>query len=357
MDDSALTEYMADATSRLVRKVMKDVIKSPRTTAFLVRFRHASSKASAKRADYQKKGFHIPGFLICSITTRCNLRCKGCYAVSNGICGASERPEMTDAEWDSVFRQAEDLGISFIVLAGGEPLLRMEVLEEASRHQDTAFPVFTNGMMVPDNIRFFRENRNMIPVVNIDGPESSTDERRGVGVYRKVSECMHLLIESGILHGASVTVTSENIGEVTSDGFIGTLHDMGVAVVFFIEFVPSKDTMDLALGDEGRARLSQRVEELRSERADTVFMSFPGDEKAFGGCIGAGRGFMHINPYGDVEACPASPVSDTNLKDSTLAQAIASPLFARIRVSGAVKLPHKGGCALSEHSDEVIRLL
>ncbi len=357
MDDSTLTEYMADATSRLVRKVMKDVVRSPRTTAFLIRFRHASAKASTKRADYQKKGIHIPGFLICSITTRCNLRCKGCYAVTNGICGASNRLEMTNAEWDSVFCQAENLGISFIILAGGEPLLRKEVLEKASYHTDVVFPVFTNGTMVCDNIRFFHENRNMIPVVSIDGPEASTDERRGAGVYGKVSECMHLLTKRGVLHGASVTVTSENIDETTSDSFIGILHDMGAAVVFFIEFVPSKDTMNLALGDEGRAHLSERMEELRSKYPDTVFMSFPGDEKAFGGCIGAGRGFMHINPYGDVEACPASPVSDTNLKDCTLAQAIASPLFARIRASGAVELPHMGGCALSEHADEVIKLM
>jgi len=357
MNDDALTAYMADATGRLVKKVMKDIIKSPKTAEFLVRFRAASNKASEKRAEYQKKGIHVPGFLICSITTRCNLRCKGCYAVSNGICGSTECTEMTDAEWGSLFDQAEKMGISFIILAGGEPIMRKEVMDIASMHRDMVFPVFTNGTMVPENIGFFCENRNMIPVLSIDGPEDLTDERRGVGIFRKVSEAMRMLSEKGVLHAASVTVTSENLSEVTADGFIDALHDMGAYVIFFIEFVPSKDTMQLALGDSGREVLAQRMEELRRNRSDTVFMSFPGDEKFFGGCIGAGRGFMHINPFGDVEACPASPVSDINLKEHTLSDAIASPLFARIRSSDVISLPHQGGCALSEHADEVIRLI
>jgi len=34
-----------------------------------------------------------------------------------------------------------------------------------------------------------------------------------------------------------------------------------------------------------------------------LFVSLPGDEEKFGGCLAAGRGFIHINPEGKVEAC------------------------------------------------------
>ncbi|KAA6315182.1 hypothetical protein EZS27_034321, partial [termite gut metagenome] len=37
------------------------------------------------------------------------------------------------------------MGISFILLAGGEPLLRKDVLVAASKIKEVAFPVFTNG--------------------------------------------------------------------------------------------------------------------------------------------------------------------------------------------------------------------
>ena len=51
----------------------------------------------------------------------------------------------SSAQWDDIFDQAEKLGISFILLAGGEPLMRRDVVEFAGRHKKVIFPVFTNG--------------------------------------------------------------------------------------------------------------------------------------------------------------------------------------------------------------------
>ncbi|MCQ2085766.1 MAG: radical SAM protein [archaeon] len=356
MDDEKLTEFMADATERLAKRVASNTLSQPGTAAFVAKFTVRSRKASKKRKEYQAKGIHIPGFLICSITTQCNLRCKGCYAANNGILGKEVRPSMTEAEWKSVFEQAHDLGISFIILAGGEPLMRMPVLEIAKDYDEIVFPVFTNGTMLPEKIEFFRSNRNLIPVISIDGPRQYTDERRDAGVYDKVIESLALLDKNKLFHGASVTVTSDNVELVTSDSFVSTLRENGVGIVFFIEYVPTPETMHLALGDKGRKILAGKITEMRETFRDTVFMSFPGDEAAFGGCIGAGRGFMHINPYGDAEACPASPHTDTNLKEKTLLQAIGSPLFVKIRESELISLPHEGGCALAEHEPEIIRI-
>lgn len=357
MDNNALTDYMADATKRLIANVLKNSISDPATTAFVMRFSRDARKAMKLRKEHQKNGFHIPGFLICSITTRCNLRCKGCYAVENGICGTPLKEQMSREQWSSVFDQAEDAGISFIILAGGEPLMNIPVLMDAAEHRSTVFPVFTNGTLIEDNIGMFRENRNLIPIVSLDGPKEMTDERRGTGVFDKAVDSLRLLSRNRLFHGISITVTSENIDAVTSDTFMNMLSEMKVNIVFFIEFVPSAATMCLALGGELRDRLVSRVSELRKRCSDMIFMSFPGDEKAFGGCIGAGRGFFHINPYGDAEACPASPYHDVNLKESTLKEAISSELFVKIRDSELISLPHEGGCALAEHKAELKEII
>lgn len=356
MDDNELTAYMAGATRRLVRRALVRSLGSPSTVSFILRFSHHAGKASKVRLEHQRKGVHIPGFLICSITTGCNLRCKGCYAISNGICGTPFKDEMTDGQWASVFSQAESLGISFIILAGGEPLMRPNDLREAASHRNMVFPVFTNGTMVSDNIRFFRKNRNMIPIVSLDGDRENTDERRGKGVFDKAVASIHDLEDARLFHGVSITVTSENLEHVTSDDYISFLESLGTHIVFLIEFVPSEGTKHLALGDEKRGILAKRVSELRSGHCKMMFMSFPGDERFFGGCIGAGRGFFHINPYGDAEACPASPFHDVNLREGSLTDAISSSLFVRIRDSELISLPHSGGCALSEHESKV-RLL
>ena len=59
--------------------------------------------------------------MIASITNRCNLKCRGCYARVRKHTG---RPELTDEQWAGLFAQAKELGVSVIMLAGGEPLLR-----------------------------------------------------------------------------------------------------------------------------------------------------------------------------------------------------------------------------------------
>ena len=38
-----------------------------------------------------------------------------------------------------------------------------------------------------------------------------------------------------------------------------------------------------------------------------LFVNVPGDEKDFGGCLSAGRGFVHVSAEGDLEPCPFAP--------------------------------------------------
>ena len=88
-----------------------------------------------------------------------------------------------------------------------------------------------------------------------------------------------------------------------------------------------------------------------------VFISFPGDEKATGGCLAAGRGFFHINSHGGAEPCPFSPYSDINVKNTSLRQALRSPLFTALREQHVLTEEHSGGCVLFEKKDTVEALL
>ncbi len=49
-----------------------------------------------------------------------------------------------------------------------------------------------------------------------------------------------------------------------------------------------------------------------------MFIEVPGDEDEIGGCLGAGKGFIHISAEGDVEPCPFAPYSDMNLRNDIL---------------------------------------
>jgi MoaA/NifB/PqqE/SkfB family radical SAM enzyme len=158
----------------------------------------------------------------------------------------------------------------------------------------------------------------------------------------------------GILYGASIMVTSKNIRTVTSDEFIAGLCKAGCKVIFFTEYVPV-ELPALAIDDAGRAELDCRVQALRTQNPGQIFISFPGDEGQSNGCLAAGRGFFHINAAGDVEPCPFSPYSDTNIRGMPLREAMKSPLFTRLRDSGVMAGNH-GGCVLFEKSEFVEQL-
>ena len=355
-----LEKYLTRGVESIVKSAFRATLNNPAESLFMAKFAAASKRASKKREDAEKRGEHIPPFLIASITSNCNLHCAGCYARANQACSDSAPvSQLTDREWQKIFLEARDLGVGFILLAGGEPMIRRDVLTAAGDIPEILFPVFTNGTLIDDSyIKMLEDHRNLVPVVSIEGREESTDSRRGVGVYQRAMTSMGRMSDAGIVFGASITVTTENLKEVTSDAFLKKLEEIGCKVVIYVEFVPvTDDASHLAPGDSEREYLSARLDVMRAQRDKTVFIAFPGDEKSSGGCLAAGRGFFHINSNGSAEPCPFSPYSDINVKDCSLKEALNSKLFLELRNGGVLTEEHSGGCVLFEKKSQVEALL
>ena len=157
-----------------------------------------------------------------------------------------------------------------------------------------------------------------------------------------------------MIFGASVTVTTENIAEVFSDEFLDNLYGLGCRAVIFVEYVPvDEESSSLAPGEEEQKLILKSVKRLRRRKKGMVFISFPGDEKSSGGCVAAGRGFFHINAHGGAEPCPFSPYSDINVRDTSLREALRSPLFRALQTQGLLNDDHIGGCTLYMNRDKV----
>lgn len=356
----SLVNYLNEGVESIVKGAMKASFKNPKESKFIMKYILESKKAAKKRKTFEEKGQHIPPFLISSITSSCNLFCKGCYARANNSCSEKlNKEQMTSDQWEDIFKQGKELGISFILLAGGEPLMRKDVIEKASQIKEIIFPTFTNGTILDEEyIKLFDANRNLVPVISIEGDENKTDARRGKGTYELLINKIDSLKSKGILYGASITVTTENIYNVASKEFIAELYNRGCKLVIFVEYVPVvASTKDLAPTDKERNYLESEQARLREIYEDMIFISFPGDEKHSGGCLAAGRGFFHINTSGGVEPCPFSPFSDTSLKNSSLLDALQSPLFKKLSLAEMLLGEHKGGCVLFEKEEEVKKLL
>jgi len=153
---------------------------------------------------------------------------------------------MTPTELLSVVRQGHDLGVGIMLLAGGEPMTRVDDLLTIAREvPDVLFPMFTNGTLLDDLlVRRIRKQRNVVPVISLEGYAAATDARRGEGVARQAQAGIALMRGSGVFFGTSLTVTRLNI-------------DLGCRLFFFVEYVPVREgTESLVLDSAQRARLA-----------------------------------------------------------------------------------------------------
>jgi MoaA/NifB/PqqE/SkfB family radical SAM enzyme len=332
-------------------------VSNPKELLFVLNMKKVFVRSEKKRkALLKEENLHIPPFLISSIATACNLSCAGCYARANQTEKTAQLPV---TQWKIIFEEAAKLGVVFNLLAGGEPLTRREVLEAAAKVREMIFPVFTNGLLLNEiYLEFFANNLNIIPIISVEGGELQTDKRRGDGVFKRLETIMERLQKRNLFYGISITVTTENQDIVTFYEFVEKFRTKGCKIVFYVEYVPVEaDTAYLALNAADIARMETTLESLREKYGDILFLSFPGDEKEAGGCLAAGRGFLHISSDGSAEACPFAPFSDTNIAESGLKTALRSPFFEKLRMAGLVGGEHTGGCALFERQQEVKYLL
>ena len=121
-----LAAYMSNSIRTIMAKAYKSVLSNPREAKFAYRMQTLFQKSEKRRRKMlEQEGLEVPPFLISSISTICNLHCKGCYARSNGIAEdekVNQKATLTPEQWQTIFTEAADMGINFSLIAGGEPL-------------------------------------------------------------------------------------------------------------------------------------------------------------------------------------------------------------------------------------------
>jgi len=327
----------------------------PASASAFARVSKGLKKAERIRKKLVKDGLEVPELMIVSTTEACNLACKGCYA-----CAHNRKPsdELSDERVSGILDEAAGLGVSVVMLAGGEPLLSHGWLDALGTHDEMVGIVFTNGTLFDAERRaWFAAHRHMIPTFSLEGNETQTDFRRGSGVYAKVHKAMRELLVDKIPFGISVTVTSQNIDSILCDDFTAEYIQKGCRLFVFVEYVPVEAGSEpMVLSKADKKRLNEFAE-ASAERHPALFIPFPGDEDQYGGCLAAGRGFIHVSASGEVEPCPFAPFSDTNLKNVSLKDALGSEFLSKVRENHHLLKEGDGGCALWHNREWLTKLI
>ncbi len=168
-----------------------------------------------------------PLIFVLHITYRCNLRCR--------YCGYWERKEkeMDTRHVCSLIDQFYHLGTKFIVLTGGEPLLREDLAEIIGfcKERGMLVSVNSNGTLVRERIHSIL-NADAVKL-SLDGPRDINDYVKGRGVYDKVIDAIKVCLEKRIKVSITTVLSRYNIK------YISCLLDIAKELNVSVSFQPA----------------------------------------------------------------------------------------------------------------------
>jgi len=144
--------------------------------------------------------------LIWNLTNRCNLYCKHCYSSANQL----GKEELSFEEVKALAPQLKKEGVKFVILSGGEPLLREDIFEIGKFLKEEGFKtsLSTNGLLInSSNVKDVKEAFHYVGI-SIDGTPEVHDRFRGKrGAYEESLKALELCLSEGIETGLRFTLT------------------------------------------------------------------------------------------------------------------------------------------------------
>ncbi len=157
-----------------------------------------------------REGIPVSGTF--ELTQRCNFNCEMCYVHD---CAQKTDP-LTAEDWLSLARQAKDAGTVFLLLTGGEPLIRddFEYIYTALARMGFLISINTNGSLLEKHKKLFDE----LPPVRINISLYAADNSAYGKIckneaFDKVLSSVNQMKKLGISMRFNTVFTPENILE------------------------------------------------------------------------------------------------------------------------------------------------
>ena len=273
----------------------------------------------------EKEKCNIPWAILLDPTAACNLKCIGCWAAEY-----NKGDSLSYETIDRIIMEGKDLGIYMYIFSGGEPLVRKEdILKIIKKHSDCMFLSFTNATLIDEKFADeVAKSGNLTFAISVEGFEKETDMRRGANTYQRVIVAMDILKDRGIGFGFSSCYTSKNYLSIGSEEYMDFMIKKGCLFGWLFTYMPlGKNAVpDLMVSPDQRKFMYDRVRAYRKEKP-LFLMDFWNDGEYVGGCIAGGRRYLHINANGDVEPCAFIHYANVNINDTSLLEALKSPIF------------------------------
>ncbi len=186
-----------------------------------MRFKSFVSKSSLPEFKAWDKvtGRRVPLKFDLEITARCNNDCRHCYINLPAGDLEAKRKELSVNEISLMADQAVKLGALWVLISGGEPLLRKDFAEIylALKRKGLLVSVFTNACLVTDeHVTLFQKYPPRDIEVTVYGVTPETYERvsRRPGSYAAFRRGLKLMLDGGLKVRLKAMAIRSNLEEI-----------------------------------------------------------------------------------------------------------------------------------------------
>lgn len=254
----------------------------------------------------------MPISMSLEATERCNLNCQHCYINLPANDQAARQRELSTAECKRLFDELAAAGTLWLLLTGGEIMLRrdFEEIYLYARNLGFVISVYSNATMItPRRADFLAQYPPHVIEVTVYGATPETYERvtRVPGSYRKCMEGLRLLAERGLSVKLKTVLLNINSHELLAMKAIaetygwdfrydGMIHPRlnGDRTPTTLRLLPQE------LVDVEKLDLD-RVEEWQEYCDGFLGKQAKGGDKTF--TCGAAHNSGHVDAYGMVSPC------------------------------------------------------
>ncbi|MBA7505910.1 putative mycofactocin radical SAM maturase MftC [subsurface metagenome] len=270
-----------------------------------------------------------PYLIDWAITNRCNLNCLHCRGMAP--------QELDGGKVIDVAHQISSLNPGWVIIEGGEPLLRQELFEviEIIRKGDIKVYLISNGMFLDENIAKRLAEFDVSLMISIDGADKESYEgvRKGAS-FEKLKQAVAIANEHKILDSCPVAIGRHNYGQIGE--IFKFAKGTGYKKITFLGLKPCMDYKKYVLNGEQYKDIFLSVVKYQKEFMMDVYFDEPffkpflrehGIDYSAGGengivvpdtssCIFGS--YMFIETNGDVKPCTFAARTMGNVNEKNL---------------------------------------
>lgn len=258
---------------------------------------------------------------ILAVTRRCPYRCLHCYELHN----LAEVDTVPVELWKELIAQLQQVGVSVIVLSGGEPMMRFEDLLQMLRSGNKGFSDFhihtTGHEVTADRVQALKEAGLVAAGIGLDDYDRrrQAEFRRSENVFDAAVNAIRLFSEAGLFTYVNMCLTRPMMTLKNLRRFYDFISEQGAAALQLLEPIPcgayAGAGKEQLCSEADRSILTEFFLEThrgRWRRSPAVYYNAFLEAPERLGCMMGGLSHLQIDSLGNVKPCAFLPVSFGN---------------------------------------------